>query len=228
MALAQTIAKLDGADSDVEVQFATVIHGRQTPAALDCVALMLETLPAYIKYHIGSGATKTTHREACRHMLAEHIGQMPHAQMPCTTVDFAKTGRRMDSSIILQAYPKPPTTCVSASTDSESIVVDDLPGFNREENLLPPWQETFTGYPLLMELWQGFDRADEKLRIRCSYVPTWPGYEFMTKAWAQGLNAALEASLVRILSEPDAEFDPVAFVKADAADAGGASMDVSA
>ncbi|KAM3452487.1 hypothetical protein MY3296_004511 [Beauveria thailandica] len=232
MALAQTIAKLDGADDDVEVQFATVIHGRQTPAALDCVALMLETLPAYIKYHNGSGATKMTHREACRHMLAEHIGQMPHAQMPCTTVDFAKTGRRMDSSIILQAYPKPPTCVSTSSNNGGSIVVDDLPGFNREENLLPPWQETFTGYPLLMELWQGFDRADEKLRIRCSYVPTWPGYEFMTKAWAQGLNAALEASLVRILSEPDAEFDPVALVQADAADVGGASgadaMDVSA
>ncbi|KAJ4164938.1 hypothetical protein LMH87_006591 [Akanthomyces muscarius] len=234
MALAQTVAKLDGADDDVEVQFATVIHGRQTPESLDCVALMLETLPAYINYKGGAGGagSKMTHRQAVQHMLAEHVDQMPHAQMPCTTVDFAKTGRRLDSSIILQAYPKPPNVAAAAAASGESgaDVVDDLPGFNREENLLAPWRETFTGYPLLVELWQGFDRADEKLRIRCSYIPTWPGYEFMCKAWAQGLNAALEASLVRILSNPDAEFDPVALIKAEA-DVGGAaaeSMDISA
>ncbi|EGX93351.1 NRPS-like enzyme, putative [Cordyceps militaris CM01] len=223
MALAQTVVRLGDAD-DVEVQFATVLHGRQTPASLDCVALMLETLPAYINYK-GVGP-KMTHRDVVRHMLAEHVEQMPHAQMPCTTVDFARTGRRLDSSIILQAYPKPPTATATAAA-----AVDDLPGFNREENLMVPWQETFTGYPLLMELWQGFDRADEKLRIRCSYVPTWPGYEFMSKAWAQGLSAALEASLVRILGDPDAEFDRVALVKADADVGGGVPaepMDVSA
>ncbi|KAJ3496758.1 hypothetical protein NLG97_g2419 [Lecanicillium saksenae] len=221
MALAQTVAKLDSTD-DVEVQFATVIHGRQTPESLNCVALMLETLPAYINYK-GTGK-KMTHREACQHMLAEHVDQMPHAQMPCTTVDFAKTGRRLDSSIILQAYPKPPTkTQPGASPDA----VDDLPGFNREENLMAPWQETFTGYPLLMELWQGFDRADEKLRIRCSYIPTWPGYEFMSKTWAQGLNAALESSLIRILNNPDSEFDLMALLKSDGAPQT-ESMDVSA
>ncbi|OAA68849.1 AMP-dependent synthetase/ligase [Cordyceps fumosorosea ARSEF 2679] len=230
MALAQTVAKLDASGSlseDVEVQFGTVIHGRQTPASLDCVALMLETLPAYINYK-AAAAPRMTHRDAVRHMLAEHVEQMPHAQMPCTTVDFAKTGRRLDSSIILQAYPKPPPT-----SPSGAAAVDDLPGFNREENLLPPWQETFTGYPLLMELWQGFDRPDEQLRIRCSYVPTWPGYEFMSKDWARGLNAALEASLVRILNDPDAEFDLAALlVKAepDVGDGPSAAepMDVSA
>ncbi|TQV96194.1 hypothetical protein V2A60_003368 [Cordyceps javanica] len=241
MALAQTVAKLDGAagaaaTGDVEVQFGTVIHGRQTPASLDCVALMLETLPAYINYK--AAGPRMTHRDAVAHMLAEHVEQMPHAQMPCTTVDFAKTGRRLDSSIILQAYPKPPAPAPSrdSSVDSSAAaMVDDLPGFNREENLLPPWQETFTGYPLLMELWQGFDRPGEKLRIRCSYVPTWPGYEFMSREWARGLNAALEASLVRILEQPDAQFDLVALVQPGSAAnglGGGAPaaepMDVSA
>lgn len=230
MALAQTVVKLEesgeAGEDELEVQFATVIHGRQTPEALDCVALMLEILPAYINFKgVRGGAKKMTNREACRHMLTEYVDQMPHAQMPCTTVDFAKTGRRLDSSIILQAYPKP---AASPNADGE---VDDLPGFNREENLMAPWSETFTGYPLLVEMWQGFDRADEKFRIRCSYVPTWPGYEFMSKSWARGLAAALDDSLVRILTAPDAEFDPVALVRATAAgaDVGGAGgMDVSA
>lgn len=226
MALAQTIVKTDGSE-DVEVQFGTVIHGRQTPESLDCVALMLETLPAYVKFK--AAGKKLTNREITAHMLAEYVDQMPHAQMPCTTVEFAQTGRRLDSSIILQAYPKPQQ---QLNADGS---VDDLPGFNREEGLMAPWSETFTGYPLLMEMWQGFDRPDEKFRIRCSYIPTWAGYSFMTKEWAQGLCAALESSLVRVLSDPDAEFDPVALVGGGADVGGGAtdapsgeSMDVSA
>lgn len=200
MALAQTVVKNEDGSDNIEVQYGTVIHGRQTPASLDCIALMLETLPAYIKFQPGK---KMTNREICQHLFTEHVNQMPYSQMPCTTLDFAKTGRRMDTSIILQAYPKPHEEAVGD-------VVADLPGFNREENLLPPWKETFTGYPLILELWQGFDRPDEKLRIRTSYIPTWAGYEFLTKEWVRGLTIAVDEFLVRIVNNPDAEFDPVA------------------
>lgn len=91
--------------------------------------------------------------------------------------------------------------------------METLPGFTREENLQAPWKETNQGYPILMELWPGRDSEDAKFRLRCTYNKHWPGYEFRTQEWAQGLLLTLNHALDQILHNPDGEFDPVSLVE---------------
>lgn len=209
MALSHTLIKtaVDGA-KDLDVQFGSVFHGRHTPDSLQAYALMLDALPTRI---IFQGAKKSTHREICSQLFTQYTECLGFTEMPCPSVLFAKSSRRFDSTLILQAFPK--------ETPVGDEAPDAIPGFNREENMLKPWRETNAGTPILMELWPGKERSEEKIRLRCSYSQSWVGYEFMTPEWIQGLTVAFNESIAQILNNPDGEFDPAKLApKADAMD----------
>ena len=223
MTLAQTLVKDQsanpGASANLDVQFGSVFHGRHSPEALRCVALMLDVFPTHIIFSDAyrseekGGPKKRTHRQICQELFTQYVDSLAYSEMPCPTIDFAKLTRRFDNTIILQAYPKEDEVDVDTS-GLPKTGIETLPGFTREENLQAPWKETNHGYPILMELWPGRDSEDEKFRLRCTYNKSWPGYEFMTQEWAQGLLVTLNHALDQILHNPDGEFDPVGLVEA--------------
>ncbi|KAL7660417.1 hypothetical protein ACMYSQ_003295 [Aspergillus niger] len=218
MTLAQTLVKAKSAGpeqpsaANLDVQFGSVFHGRYSPEALRCVALMLDVLPTRIVF--SDGSKKRTHREICQELFTQYVDSLEFSEMPCPTIDFAKLTRRFDNTIILQAYPKEEVEVEVDTSGLPKTSMETLPGFTREERLQEPWKETNHGYPVLMELWPGRDSEDEKFRLRCTYNNRWPGYEFMTQEWAQGLLLTLKQSLEQILRNPDGEFDPVGLVEA--------------
>lgn len=223
MTLAQSLVKAKSAGQEpsaanLDVQFGSVFHGRHSPEALRCVALMLDVFPTRIvfadayKDEEKGGPKKRTHREICQELFTQYIESLEYSEMPCPTIDFAKLTRRFDNTIILQAYPKEEVDVDASGLPKTSM--ETLPGFTREEHLQAPWKETNHGYPILMELWPGRDSEDEKFRLRCTYNNRWPGYEFMTQEWAQGLLLTLNHALDQILHNPDGEFDPVGLVEA--------------
>ncbi|GAT31335.1 aureobasidin A1 biosynthesis complex [Aspergillus luchuensis] len=222
MTLAQSLVKANSADQEpstanLDVQFGSVFHGRHSPEALRCVALMLDVLPTRIvfsdayKSEADGGPKKRTHRQICQELFTQYVDSLEYSEMPCPTIDFAKLTRRFDNTIILQAYPKEEVDFDASGLPKTNM--ETLPGFTREENLQAPWKETNHGYPILMELWPGRDNEDEKFRLRCTYNNRWPGYEFMTQEWAQGLLVTLNHSLDQILHNPDGVFDPVRLVE---------------
>ncbi|KAK4863414.1 hypothetical protein LT330_002192 [Penicillium expansum] len=223
MTLAQTLVKAKSAGQEpsaanLDVQFGSVFHGRHSPEALRCVALMLNVFPTRIvfsdayKSEEKGGPKKRTHREICQELFTQYVDSLAYSEMPCPTIDFAKLTRRFDNTIILQAYPKEEVDVDASGLPKTTM--ETLPGFTREENLQDPWKESNHGYPILMELWPGRDNEDEKFRLRCTYNNRWPGYEFMTQEWAQGLLLTLNHALNQILHNPDGEFDPVGLVEA--------------
>ncbi|GKZ17253.1 nonribosomal peptide synthase [Aspergillus brasiliensis] len=233
MTLAQTLIKTNksagqegepSAATNLDVQFGSVFHGRHSPEALRCVALMLDVFPTRIVFsdvynkgeeEKGGGPKKRTHREICQELFTQYVDSLEYSEMPCPTIDFAKLTRRFDNTIILQAYPKEEDEAVDVDASGLPKItgMETLPGFTREENLQAPWKETNHGYPILMELWPGRNSEDEKFRLRCTYNNRWPGYEFMTQEWAQGLLLTLDQALEQILHNPDGEFDPVRLVE---------------
>lgn len=223
MTLAQTLVKAKSAGQEpsaanLDVQFGSVFHGRHSPEALRCVALMLDVLPTRIVFSDAykgeekGGTKKRTHREICQELFTQYVDSLGYSEMPCPTIDFAKLTRRFDNTIILQAYPKEEVDIDASGLPKTNM--ETLPGFTREEHLQAPWKETNHGYPILMELWPGRDSEDAKFRLRCTYNSCWPGYEFMTQEWAQGLLLTLNHALDQILHNPDGEFDPVRLVEA--------------
>ncbi|KAJ5494241.1 hypothetical protein N7463_010328 [Penicillium fimorum] len=223
MTLAQTLVKAKNADQEpsaanLDVQFGSVFHGRHSPEALRCVALMLDVFPTRIVFSDAykgeekGGPKKRTHREICQELFTQYVDSLAYSEMPCPTIEFAKLTRRFDNTIILQAYPKEEVDVDASGLPKTTM--ETLPGFTREEHLQAPWKESNQGYPLLMELWPGRDSEDEKIRLRCTYNKRWPGYEFMTQEWAQGLLLTLNHALNQILHNPDGEFDPVRLVEA--------------
>ncbi|KAJ5530031.1 AMP-dependent synthetase/ligase [Penicillium freii] len=223
MTLAQTLVKAKSAGQEpsaanLDVQFGSVFHGRNSPDALRCVALMLDVFPTRMlfsdayKAEEKGGPKKRTHREICQELFTQYVDALAYSEMPCPTIDFAKLTRRFDNTIILQAYPKEEVDVDASGLPKTGM--ETLPGFNLDEHLQAPWKETNHGYPILMELWPGRGSEDEKFRLRCTYNKRWPGYEFMTQEWAQGLLLTLNHSLDQILHNPDGEFDPVRLVEA--------------
>ncbi|KAJ5239492.1 AMP-dependent synthetase/ligase [Penicillium chermesinum] len=202
MTLAQTLVKDAGQErsaANLDVQF-----GSSSPTRI--------TFADAYKGEKEGGTKKRTHREICQELFMQYVDSLAYSEMPCPTVDFAKLTRRFDNTIILQTYPKE-----EAAVDASRLArtsMETLPGFTREEHLQTPWKESNHGYPILMELWPGCDSEDEKLRLRCTYNRHWPGYEFMTQEWAQGLLLALSDALDQILHNPEGEFDPVRLVEA--------------
>ncbi|KZZ98916.1 AMP-dependent synthetase/ligase [Moelleriella libera RCEF 2490] len=179
-----------------DLMFGSVFHGRQTAESMDVFALMLDGLPTYITL---SRSQPMTHRQICAALFEQYTSALAHTEMPCTTVQFAKATRRFDTTIILQAFP-------AFDDDTE---VEGFPAFSRQHDGLKPWKETSADTPILVEIWPGRDRANDKLSIRCSYSEVWPGYEFMTPEWIRGLVATFDRSLAQIIGNPDGVFDPV-------------------
>ncbi|KAJ2975472.1 hypothetical protein NQ176_g5503 [Zarea fungicola] len=195
MTLAQTLVGADPAEK-YEVQFGSVFHGRHTANSLDAFALMLDGLPTRVVFEQGK---PLTHREICARMFEQYTGTLGFTEMPCPSIQFARTTRRFDSSVILQTFPAP----------DSNIDMDGLPAFSRVHDSLTPWKETSADTPILIEMWPGLNRNEDKLSIRCSYSQLWPGYEFMTPEWVQGVLVTFNKALVQILTNPSGTFDPV-------------------
>lgn len=195
MTLAQTLVGADPA-SKYEVSFGSVFHGRHTANSLDAFALMLDGLPTRIVFDENK---KLTHREICSEMFKQYTGTLGFTEMPCPSIQFARTTRRFDSSVILQTFP----------TSDLDIDMNGLPAFSRAHDRLTPWKETSSDTPILIELWPGVNRQEDKLSIRCSYSQVWPGYEFMTPEWVQGVLVTFNKALTQIITNPDGVFDPV-------------------
>lgn len=194
MTLAQTLVGSEPA-SKFEVQFGSVFHGRHTADSLDAFALMLDGLPTRITF---DQEKQISHREICSEMFKQYTGTLGFTEMPCPSIQFARTTRRFDSSVILQTFPTPDI----------AVDMNGLPAFSRAHDSLTPWKETSSDTPILIELWPGINRTDDKLSIRCSYSQCWPGYEFMTPEWVQGVLVTFNRALTEIVTNPDGVFNP--------------------
>ncbi|OAQ96464.1 hypothetical protein LLEC1_04310 [Akanthomyces lecanii] len=195
MTLAQTLVG-DETAPKYDVQFGSVFHGRHTADSLDAFALMLDGLPTRISFESGKSRT---HREICAQMFKQYTDTLGFTEMPCPSIQFARTTRRFDSSVILQTFPAPDV----------DVDMDGLPAFNRANDKVTPWKETSSDTPILIEMWPGVDKTEDKLSIRCSYSQVWPGYEFMTPEWVQGLLVTFNKALTQVLTNPDGTFDVV-------------------
>lgn len=195
MTLAQTLVGDESAPK-YDVQFGSVFHGRHTADSLDAFALMLDGLPTRISFENNKNLT---HREICSQMFKQYTDTLGFTEMPCPSIQFARTTRRFDSSVILQTFPAPDV----------DVDMDGFPAFNRANDKVTPWKETSSDTPILIEMWPGVDRTEDKLSIRCSYSQVWPGYEFMTPAWVQGLLVTFDKALTQVLTNPDGTFDVV-------------------
>lgn len=194
MALAQTFKSRDG---DLDVQFGGISHGRNTPEALDVFALMLQPSATRISF---SASKHRTHRDICEDVFAQSLVALPHMEVPCPDVQYARAARRFDTSIFLQAFP------VSVN---DTIPTAGFPTFNRLFDGLDPWAETNSGNPILMEVWPGADGPEDKLCLRLSYIPSWPGYSHLNPTWIQGLLAIFDQALDSIITNPEGAFNPL-------------------
>ncbi|ATY66284.1 AMP-dependent synthetase ligase [Cordyceps militaris] len=193
MTLAQTLVG-DEAAPNYDVQFGSVFHGRHTADSLDAFALMLDGLPTRVTFEKNKNLT---HREICSRMFRQYTDTLGFTEMPCPSIQFARSTRRFDSSVILQTFPVP----------DFDMDMDGFPAFNRANDKVTPWKETSSDTPILIEMWPGVNRIEDKLSIRCSYSQVWPGYEFMTPDWVQGLLVTFNKALAQVLNDPDGVFD---------------------
>ncbi|PSR84129.1 hypothetical protein BD289DRAFT_267257 [Coniella lustricola] len=192
-----------GSNKPLDVQFGTVMSGRRQREALMCMAPLMAAMPMRLLLDSKNGGEgRLTNREVCSMLVAQHIEAAPYLQIPCPTLTHARTGiKRIDTILLVQTLQ--PEGGV-ATSESESL--RDFPGYNYEENLLAPYKEIDTGYPLVMELWPGKQSWDEKMLMRCLYNIRRPGYEFLTREWVAGVLGALDEAMARIVAEPDAPF----------------------
>lgn len=97
MTLAQTLVNDKNADQEPsaanpDVQFGSVFHGRHSPEALRCVALMLDVLPTRIVFSDAykdeekGGPKKRTHREICQELFTQYVDFLRYVEMPCPTI----------------------------------------------------------------------------------------------------------------------------------------------
>lgn len=186
-------------DKDLDIQFAGGYHGRPTADSVDVFAMMV--VGTLTRVNFGK-SQRRTHRELCTDVSTQNAENLPHMEVPCPNVQFARTTRRFDSSVILQVLPKtdPTTTELSAA---------GFPVFERAHDKLISWRETNALVPLLMEIWPEHEGDDAPLSLRCTYSETWPGYEFMTKDWVKGLLMTFDQAMHDVACNPDDEFDPL-------------------
>lgn len=195
MALSKTLEGPNAPNGSTDIQFGGVFHGRQSPEAMDSVAMMLNALPSRVQF---AADKRITHRQLCEEMFNEYAESLAFTEMPCPNIQFSRSTRRFDTGIILQAFPK--QEC--------HVDLSGLPAFSRFHDHTIPWRETNTGTPILMEMWPNPAGDDKKIIYRLSYSQLWPGYEFLTPEYIRGLIALLDDALVAILERPDEIFVP--------------------
>ncbi|KAJ5925972.1 NRPS-like enzyme [Penicillium verhagenii] len=199
--LAQTRNANEG---KLDVQFGSILHGRNTPDMWRCMAPLLTTVPMHLVLQKDEQSKNPTNREICRLLAAQHADVAPFIDVPCPTEDTFEMGAdRFDTALNLQAYR-------SETATSSDAAPRDLPGWSSEQNLLTPYKEVDIGFPIMMEVWPAFgpDGPDwsGKMTLKCVYNVRKPGYEFLNEKWAAGMVGAFEDSLLRLLREPEAEY----------------------
>jgi acyl-CoA synthetase (AMP-forming)/AMP-acid ligase II/aryl carrier-like protein len=203
--LAQTRKGVPGFDGRVDVQFGSILHGRHTQDLWRCMAPLLTTLPIHLAVEAAGGKVKNpTNRQVCRLLTAQHADAAPYIEVPCPNRAMFELGHvRFDTALTLQVYK-------SETTASDDVVPHDLPGWSRGHNLLPPYKEIDTGFPVLMEVWPAFGPEGPdwsgKASLKCTVNVRKPGYEFLGDGWSEAMLGALEEALVKVLGEPDGEF----------------------
>lgn len=197
MTLARTLAT-EQIQTDLDVQFAGGSHGRQTPDSLDVFAMMVVGTLARV---IFPKSQRRTHRQICNDLYSQHVENAPHMEAPCPSVQFARTTRRFDSSVILQVLPK-------SKPSMAEISAAGFPVFNRTFDKMTSWRETNALVPLLLEIWPDSEGDDASLALRCTYSETWPGYEFMTTEWIKGVLVTFDQALHDVACDPDTAFNP--------------------
>lgn len=190
MALAKVSAH--SGDGSVDVQFSSVFHGRHKPETMDAFAMTLTGLPTQISL----SKNPRSIREICKHIFTQYTESLVYSEIPCPSVHFAKSTRRFDSSVILHAFHE---------TESD-VDMNGFPRFSRVNDGIVSWRETNVGYPLLLEVWPGKDSMNDVMHVRLSYSQIWPGYEFLTPAWIQGILVAFHQSMISIIETPDEVF----------------------
>lgn len=200
--LAQTFSDEERTESKpLDIQFGTVMSGRRQREALLCMAPLMAAMPMRLLLDGGNGGgskERLTNRQVCSQLVAQHTEAAKHLQIPCPTLTHARTGiKRIDTILLVQ-------TLQPEGGAAEEL--RDLPRYNYEENLLAPFKEIDTGYPLVMELWPGKQSWDQKILFRCLYNVRRPGYEFLRTEWVASVLGALDEAMRRIVAEPDAPF----------------------
>ena len=130
MTLAKTLAA-EPAQNDLDVQFAGGVHGRQTADSLSVFALMIIGTLARVTF---SRSKHRTHRQICDDIYTQQAENMPHMEVPCPNVQFARATRRFDSSVVLQVLPK-------GETSTAEISAAGFPVFDRTYDKLSSWRE---------------------------------------------------------------------------------------
>ncbi|KAJ5948196.1 NRPS-like enzyme [Penicillium verhagenii] len=199
--LAQTRNANEG---KLDVQFGSILHGRNTPDLWRCMAPLLTTVPMHLVLQKDEQSKNPTNREICRLLAAQHADVAPFIDVPCPTEDTFEMGAdRFDTALNLQAYR-------SETATSSDAAPRDLPGWSSEQNLLTPYKEVDIGFPIMMEVWPAFGPEGPdwsgKMTLKCVYNVRKPGYEFLNEKWVAGMVGAFEDSLLRLLREPEAEY----------------------
>lgn len=203
--LAQTHSANEG---KLDVQFGSILHGRNTPDMWRCMAPLLTTVPMHVALQKDGQNKNPTNREICRLLAAQHAEVAPFIDVPCPTEDTFEMGAdRFDTALNLQAYrSETAPSCDVAGPKAPR----DLPGWSTEQNLLSPYKEVDIGFPIMMEVWPAFGPEgpdwSEKMTLKCVYNVRKPGYEYLNEKWVAGMVGAFEDSLVRLLKEPEAEY----------------------
>lgn len=190
-AWAMALAKVssDGVNH-TDVQFSSVFHGRFKPDSMEAFAMTLAGLPTQV---VIPTQKQMSHRDLCRHLFSQYTESLNYSEVPCPSIQFARSTRRADSSVILHAFP-------DAAVD---FALNGLPTFSRVHDGIVPWRETNAGYPLLFEVWPGKTSMKDGLHLRLTYSQIWPGYEFLTPQWIRGILAMFNKSLDAIMHGPD-------------------------
>lgn len=185
-------------ESQIAIEFGSVLHGRLDVDSLTTIAPMLATVPVRLVIDTLSASDEgkgARNQDICRQLAQDHAECFPYQQIPCPTLDMIKTQLRFDTTLMLQRHR------------FDDRGTPELPGCHWHGNRLEPFREMDDGFAMRLEVFEGSAEATrERMVLRCSYNSRKPGYEFLTAEWAQGMVSAFDSALVRMVEDPDGFF----------------------